>query len=267
MNLAIDSILVGGALGLLVSGLAFAAGTLTGGGALAAAVVGAVCYGIGGIRPALLLLLFFGSSSVLSRLGGRRKQLLAGDQQKSGPRDQGQVLANGVIAAVLAAGYGLTGELGWLVAVAGALAASNADTWGTELGVLSPVAPRLITTGRSVEPGSSGAITAAGTVAALAGAALIALAATAMTGESGLLVPITSAGLLASLTDSLFGATVQAVYFCPNCGRATEAHPDHSCGGPTTLMRGWKWMGNDQVNLLASALGALLSTLAWAALR
>lgn len=266
MNLAIDSMLVGAALGLAVSGLAFAAGALTGGGVLAAAVVGTVCYGIGGLRPAILLLLFFGSSSVLSRLGGRRKQLLAGDQQKAGPRDQGQVLANGALAAVLAAGYGVTGELVWLAAVAGALAASNADTWGTELGVLSPVAPRLITTGERVEPGSSGAITAAGTVAALAGASMIALGATLMTGEPGLLVPITSAGLLASLADSLLGATVQAVYFCPSCGRATEAHPDHSCGSPTNLLYGWEWMGNDQVNLLASAIGALLSALAWAVL-
>ena len=59
----------------------------------------------------------------------------------------------------------------------GAIASANADTWATELGVLSRTPPRLITTGKPVAPGTSGGVTWYGTVAALAGSAFIGVAA------------------------------------------------------------------------------------------
>lgn len=267
MRPAIDSLLalaIGSLLAAAISGLAFAVGALTRGGALTAAVVGAVTYGLGGIQPALLLLLFFVSSSLLSRIGGERKRALAADYQKSGARDAGQVLANGALPAALAAGYGLSGELGWLVGAAGALAASNADTWATELGVLSPSRPRLITTAEPVRVGSSGAISPLGTAAALCGAALIGVGSAALTGELSVLIVIAIGGFAATAVDSLLGATVQASYRCRSCGRLTESHPRHSCGGETSLQRGWRWLGNDQVNLAAGGVGALASYLLWA---
>lgn len=251
-------------LALAVGILARALGALTWGGALAAGAVGGVTYGIGGLQPALLLLTFFGSSSLLSRLGAARKRTLAAAYQKSGARDHGQVLANGALAAALAAGFGWSGEVGWLVGAAGALAASNADTWSTELGVLSRTPPRLITSGMAVPAGSSGAISALGSAAALGGAALIGAAAAVLTGEARLLLPITLGGTAAAAIDSLLGASVQAVYFCPACGQETEAHPRHSCGWRTEFQRGWRWLGNDQINLLAGGFGALVSVGLWA---
>ncbi|MCW5888854.1 MAG: DUF92 domain-containing protein, partial [Anaerolineales bacterium] len=53
----------------------------------------------------------------------------------------------------------------------------------------------------------------------------------------------------------------QAIYYCPNCKKETEQHPQHTCGTPTRLQRGWAWLNNDWVNLL-SALCALLVLLA-----
>jgi uncharacterized membrane protein len=33
----------------------------------------------------------------------------------------------------------------------------------------------------------------------------------------------------------------------------------HRCGTGTRLVRGWPWLGNDLVNLIASAVGALVA--------
>ena len=55
----------------------------------------------------------------------------------------------------------------------GALATVNADTWATELGVLARSRPRLMTNGQTVPVGTSGGVTAEGTLAALAGALFI----------------------------------------------------------------------------------------------
>jgi uncharacterized membrane protein len=69
----------------------------------------------------------------------------------------------------------------------------------------------------------------------------------------------TAGGLAGSLFDSLLGATVQAMYFCPACQKETERHPAHSCGARTERIRGWSWLGNDAVNFAATAFGALLA--------
>ena len=63
-------------------------------------------------------------------------------------------------------------DLASAAAKRGALAAVNADTWSTELGVLSSGRPRLITSLKPVEKGTSGGVSLVGTLAALAGAAL-----------------------------------------------------------------------------------------------
>jgi uncharacterized membrane protein len=149
----------------------------------------------------------------------------------------------------------------------------NADTWATELGVLHRGRPRLLTTGRPVEPGTSGAISATGTAAALAGGALIGLAAAgfdlaagAGPGAAVARLGVTAlAGLGGSLADSLLGATVQAIYYCDRCCQETERHPRHRCGAPTRRLRGWPWLNNDWVNAIASGAGALLAAALWVA--
>ena len=107
-------------LGVAAGGAAYAGGALTRGGGVAAALVGAVTFGLGGWLPSLLLLAFFISSSAFTRVGSRQKRRIAGHMQKGGQRDEWQVLANGALAAVLAGGYGLTEGQSWLVAMTGA---------------------------------------------------------------------------------------------------------------------------------------------------
>jgi uncharacterized protein (TIGR00297 family) len=259
--------LAGGAvLAVVVAFAAYAAGSLSRSGAWAAVAVGTLTFGVGGVLPAVLLLLFFFSSSGLSRVGGVRKRTVAAAFSKGGRRDHGQVLANGALAALLSVGFGLTGGPLWLAGLAGALAAVNADTWATELGVLARQDPRRITTGERVPAGTSGAISLPGVLAALGGALCIGLPAGLALGQPVLAGVLGIAGLAGSLFDSLLGATLQGIYFCPACGKETERHPTHGCGSPTKPLRGWRWLDNDGVNFAASMVGALVGAGVWVVL-
>ncbi|HEX9029450.1 MAG TPA: DUF92 domain-containing protein, partial [Anaerolineales bacterium] len=223
---------------------------------MAAFVTGGLIFGLGALPWAALLLAFFVSSSALSKAFAARKASLSEKFSKGSQRDWGQVLANGSLGALLALAHAwLPGQTWPWVAFAGAMAAVNADTWATELGVLSSRMPRLITTLKVVERGASGGVTLLGSLAALAGAALITLVALLFPSQGGGLALLGCAilgGLAGSLFDSLLGATVQAIYYCPVCQKETERHPTHLCGSPTRLAHGWSWLNNDLVNLACS---------------
>ena len=256
-------LLIGFILAIIVAYLAYRARSLNPSGAIAATVVGTVVFGLGGLQWAILLLIFFITSSALSRLFKKRKQGLDEKFSKGHERDAGQVFGNGGLATafVLVHAFFPESSIGW-VGFAAALAAVNADTWATELGVLNPTAPRMITDLRKrVEKGTSGGISLLGTLASLLGAAIIALPAAWFTGNWILLPLISLAGLAGSLFDSLLGGTVQAMYYCPTDKKETEKHPLHTCGTVTTHIRGWKWLDNDWVNFACGAAGVMIALL------
>jgi uncharacterized protein (TIGR00297 family) len=253
--------------GILISIAAWQMGALSTGGAIAAALSGGLIFSIGGVQWALPLLTFFISSSALSRAFKKRKTSLGDKFSKGNQRDAGQVLANGGMGALLAVGTVFLGEHPWLwIAYLGAMASVNADTWATELGVLSPNPPWLITSGELVEAGTSGGISLLGSLATLGGALLIGLVGAAYPLEAGALPPTLAAtlgGVCGSLFDSLLGATVQSIYYCPRCSKETERHPLHSCGMQTRQIRGWRWLNNDGVNFTASVAGAAIALGVW----
>ncbi len=242
-------------------------------GAAGAILIGTITFGLGGWTWGCLLIAFFISSSLLSHYKLGEKGHLAEKFAKAGARDLGQTLANGGWGAVLAILYTLRPNPLLFIAFVGAMAAVNADTWGTEIGVLSPSPPRLITSGRRVPPGTSGAISLLGTIAALLGALLIGLLAFTLAqmatsteiGEPSLRLAFLAAlgGLAGSLFDSLLGATVQGIYYCEACGKETES-PVHRCGRKARQLRGWRWLDNDVVNFLCSVAGSLVTVLGWA---
>jgi uncharacterized protein (TIGR00297 family) len=197
----------------------------------------------------------------------RRKAALDEKYAKGSQRDWGQVLANGGLGTLLIVFYWLYPTQVWLwVAFVGALAAVNADTWATELGVYSRSAPRLITTGKTVERGTSGGVSGLGYLAVLSGSAFIGLVSLAVfptAAPLGVFAAALFGGLVGSTVDSLLGATWQAVYTCPNCRKETERHPLHSCGAETTRLRGLSWLNNDWVNFACSLGGAVTAAAAW----
>lgn len=264
-------ILIGFTLGTIVGYAAFRLGALNTSGAVSAAFIGGLIFSFGGVPSATLLLIFFVSSSLLSRAYSKRKQSLSEKFAKGSRRDSGQVLANGGLAAILALVHWFAPDNVELwIAYAGSIAAVNADTWGTELGVMSPDLPRLITNGRVVTKGTSGGVTLVGYLASFAGAGIIGIAAAvfaaALPGGKVILVVIFGA-LVGATVDSLLGATVQGIYYCPSCDKETESFPEHHCGTETMHLRGWRWLNNDLVNLICSLFGAGMALVLWLLIR
>ena len=243
-------------------------------GAVAAVAVGTAVVAGGGWSWGVVLVLFFATSSALPNVGGRRSRG-TGVAARGAERDAVQVLANGAVAgsvSLLAARASLPWQGPLFAAFVGAVEAATADTWATEIGSLSRTPPRLVVCGRTVPPGTSGGVTVTGSLAAIAGAVLIAVAAAigvAAGWAAGdlpcLLAGATLAGIVGAFADSLLGATVQAGYCCPSCAEPTERRV-HRCGTQTRLVRGHPAVTNDVVNAAATLVGAPTgATLAWLA--
>ncbi|HMW37464.1 MAG TPA: DUF92 domain-containing protein, partial [bacterium] len=99
-----------------------------------------------------------------------------------------------------------------------------------------------------------------GTLGAFTGSLWIAMTGAYVMGENlniqGLWF-VTLAGFLGSIADSFLGATLQAQYACPTCGKPTEKK--QHCDEPTRQVRGLVWMHNDAVNMIASGFGGILA--------
>ncbi|MGH7662394.1 MAG: DUF92 domain-containing protein [Vulcanimicrobiaceae bacterium] len=211
----------------------------------------------------IVLFGFFFTSVWLSRIGVARKRRL--DVAKGGPRDAWQVAANGgvatlcaVVAALATRGHGISHvafALFW--AFAGAYAAATADTWSTEIGSAFGGTPRAIVGWQRVAAGESGGVTPLGTLAMMGGAAWIGFLWAAPQGSWSALWIVAIAGCAGAIVDSLLGATLQRVNFCPACAHNTESLV-HGCGTSTKPLRGLAWMNNDIVNALGTLAGALV---------
>lgn len=231
-------------------------------GAFAAGLLAFCVVGLGGWDWALPGFAFFLLSSLLSKIGKKRKA--AGvETEKGSRRDAGQVYANGGLAAVLLL-WNVYAPAPWLYwGFVGAFAAAAADTWATEIGTYFRAPTRSVWTWRRVPVGMSGGVSLPGSLGALAGAAtvfspipLVGAEHLAALGWAPALAMVVAGGFAASLVDSLLGATAQALYRSP----VTQAFTERPEGG--ALIRGWRWVNNDAVNLACTMSGAALVALA-----
>lgn len=189
-------------------------------------------------------------------------------RRRGEPRKLRQVLANSVPALFCALGYAASGD-GWLLVVAaGALAASTADTWASEVGVHSKNPPVNILTCEPLQRGLSGGVSPLGLAATLVGAVSSALLATLLFRAFSFAVPtgpdafalIAACGVAGSLLDSVLGARLQAKYRDPAAGRIVEKPP---VAGGASLVSGHAWVTNDAVNFMSGvavvALGLIVA--------
>ncbi len=261
----IPRMLIGGTLAGVAAGYARRRHQLTLGGEYAAFAVGTAA-AIGGFPWLISLAVFFYSSVQLTRWRAgdkRRRSLSVLPDARS--RDAWQVLANGGLFAVAAVVWAFSGT--WQVGLFGfgALATATADTWATEVGMALKSSPRSILGWQPVIAGTSGGVSAFGLAAAVVGAFVIALCAVyALTVPFDIprLEAVFVGGLAGTIADSLLGATVQSRRWCDECQAWTERRV-HTCGYRSRHRRGFRWMTNDLVNLLATCFGGAVAVGAW----
>ncbi len=259
----INQLIVAFVLSGLIVALAVWRGSLAQSGAVGALIIGTLTFGFGGWQWGVLLALFFVSSSLLSHYKEKEKQAVAEKFDKGHRRDIWQVFANGGFGAIVAVLSVIFPSPYWFPVFVGVMGTVTADTWATELGTLSKKPPRLITTGRVVVVGTSGGITVFGTAVSFIGGFLIGFTAGLLmrNGFVGLALAGAIGGLAGSLFDSLLGATIQQIYYCDVCEKETEKKLH--CGQPTRPLKGYRWMNNDLVNLLASIFGGFTAVVVY----
>ena len=190
-------------------------------------IMGIVLIFSAGANWLLLIILFLVMSLFATKYSKKYKMSLG---EFEGRRTSKNVISNGVVACFMAAfgGYYLPFVGGFI----GAIATATADTLASEIGVLDSH-PRLITTLQNVDPGTNGAVSPLGTGVAIAGAAIIGIAAFLLgivdNPLSAILVSIVS-GTVGCFMDSILGAVFENQGF----------------------------MTNEHVNLIATIVGALV---------
>ncbi len=249
-------ILLGGFLALVIVLLSYKAKFLNRSGAFATFILAVLIFGFGGWKWSVPILVFFILSSLLSKTGKKRKEQFKNTFEKSGVRDYAQVIANGGLAGLFIFLYIFKPLPMYYHLYLVSLAAANADTWATEIGVLFKKTPRMITTFKKVEPGISGAVSIFGTGASLLGSFAIAFSGYLFSLSFKNLVLITLTGFFGSIIDSYFGASIQGQYQCTICNSYTEKHIH--CKSATKHIKGFNWLNNDLVNILSAVFSILI---------
>ena len=154
------------------------------------------------------------------------------------------------------------------------------DTWASELGILSKSLPRLITKPwKRVPPGTNGGMSLVGTTASAAGGTLMGLIhGLFLPGGIASILPFISSsitpsqyareivvlsfvgfmgGLGGSLIDSFLGATIQATYYDDETKRIAK----RGDGSATKQISGFGFLSNEMVNVVSTALSALIAAL------
>ncbi|NTW61317.1 DUF92 domain-containing protein [Candidatus Saccharibacteria bacterium] len=259
------SFIIGFAISELVAIAAYFRKSLSGSGVIAATIIGTAIYVFAGLVTWTSLILFFISSSVITQFKKANKAKLSTEYHKTS-RNYKQVLASGLIPAILSLAYFITKSESILITTIASIAVSCADTWASEIGVLNKGATVSILTFKPIRKGESGGVSALGTIASIMGALMIAVVFVASfypgTDKSWLFViqtlfMITAIGALGSVIDSVLGASLQVKYIDNSTKAITEAKYSHD--KQNHQKSGLSFMNNDMVNFVSSILSVIVA--------
>ena len=177
-------------------------------GTLAAWLLGNYLLALPGFQWIVPVLLFFFSSVLFTRISASKRQ----KKGRGGNRNAWQVTANILWAVVSSALWLATGNDVFVILFIAYVAAVTSDTWASEIGPLFNPRSFSLAHMRWHKAGVTGGVSPAGTLAALAGAFVIAAVSWWLffgQWNTGMIALITVAAFLACFADTLLGAFVE----------------------------------------------------------
>lgn len=256
----IERFILGFGLSVLIGGYAYKRQSLSLSGLITAVIVGSLVMGLGHWIFYVFLMGFFISSILIRKVmvivfPGAHRNLI--HHKKHEARTWVQVIANAGILTVISVFYALSPSVELIVLAGLSMAASTADTWASEIGVLSTTKPKLILSKQPIRSGLSGGVTPLGLWASLAGSAWITLMVVTyvlLSGQMTLLLALACGfcligGYLGSIVDSVLGELVQAKYITLK-QEVVEVVSTSS----DKLIQGVRWMDNNLVNFLSNVI-------------
>lgn len=235
--------------------VAFRQRVITPDGMVAALLTGQTLYALGGSWLGMALLAFFVLGSAVARLKNDTKTRAEQLQGPGGARNWKQVLANSLPASVLVWFVFVGGKPQLVLPALAVFAAATADTFASELGMLTASPVFSILGGKPIPRGLSGGISWLGLGAGITGSALLSLFAFPQFGMKGFVL-CTLLGFAGAMIDSLLGALFQAKYASPD-GELQEIPPFSGAA----VTSGFALITNNAVNLLSLSLVAGLALL------
>lgn len=194
----------------------------------------------------------FVSSAIITGVKQRR---FANDDKSTAddkPRNWKQGVANVGVPSVLALVHTLYPVDVFIFMSFCSLACASADTWSSEIGVLSKSKPVFLVSRALTDKGVSGGVTSLGTAASIMGSVVIAGVYYMFYDSLMDALLIGAIGFLGSVMDSVIGELFQAKYI----GGNSEITDDKNAG---ELVRGFRLISNNKVNFIAVTLSALLA--------
>lgn len=187
-------------------------------GLFSGALVGILLIVFADVTWFLIMLLFFILGSAATRYRYLEKVRIGVEQSHGGARGYINVFSNGIVGAVSAVLFGVTGSPLFAALFVGSVATAAADTVAGEIGVTGG-SPYLITSLKKVPAGTNGAVSLLGEAAGLVSAAVIcsfAWALHVLTPEAAVICTI--AGFIGSNLDSLVGDMIENRGLIGNAG-------------------------------------------------
>jgi uncharacterized protein (TIGR00297 family) len=239
---------------LLLIGMAFrsyARKSVDFGGAISMVLMGAIpVWTHNWVLLSSMAVMFF-TSTFLTHFKRKKKDSLLKEVLDHKPRNAIQGLANLGLASLFGILYFFLSSQIFLIAAIASVAAANADTWSSELGVFNKRPPRLILSGKIVPAGISGGVSFLGTLAGCSGAFIIALVYFCFLGKATESLIVLSSGCIGFLMDSVTGELFQAMYLSEK-GQTTE-RPSRN------LVKGMRWITNDFINFICTCSAVVFS--------